>query len=121
MPTVGHGPGFALPCNHKASATCMTEILNSTVVVRRRWNDPQSAKVPLTALRELAIKDNPGGICGRIPRPFPYARGWCDQLIEGHGIHACDPATAPHELQLCVVERDNSAAINAQVRAMLRR
>jgi hypothetical protein len=46
----------------------MTEKLNSTVIVRRRWNDPQS-----------------------------------------------------HELQLCMFEGDNSAELNAQVRAMLRR
>jgi hypothetical protein len=96
----------------------MTEKLTLTVIVRRRWNDPQSAKVPLAALREFVIKNDPGGVCGPIPRPFPYARVWCDQLIDGHGIHACNPATAPHELQLCVVESDNSAELNAQVRAM---
>jgi hypothetical protein len=99
----------------------MAEKPISTVIVRRRWNDPQSAKVPLAALRELVIKNDPGGICSLIPRPFPFARVWCDQLIDGHGIHTCDPATAPHELQLCVLEGDNSAAFNAEVRAMLRR
>lgn len=90
-------------------------------VVRRRWNDPQSAKVPLAALRELVIKNDPGGICSPIPRPFPCARVWCDQLIDGHEIHACHPATAPHELHVYVIEGDNSATLNAQVRAMLRR
>jgi hypothetical protein len=29
--------------------------------------------------------------------------------------------TAPHELQLCVLETDNSVELNAKVRAMLRR
>jgi hypothetical protein len=75
----------------------------------------------LSALREFVIKNDPGGICTPIPRPFPYARVWCDQLIDGRAIHLCEPATAPHELQLCVMETDNSAEINAQVRAMLRR
>jgi hypothetical protein len=41
--------------------------------------------------------------------------------MEGGAMHLCQPATAPHELQLCVMETDNSAEINAQVRAMLRR
>jgi hypothetical protein len=91
------------------------------VIVRRRWNDPHSAKVPLAALRELAIKNDPGGVCGPLPRPFRYARVWCDQLTDGHAIHACDPATAPHELQLCVLETDNSAELNEKVRAMVRR
>jgi hypothetical protein len=42
-------------------------------------------------------------------------------LIDGRAIHACDLATAPHELHLCVLETDNDAELNAQVRAMLRR
>jgi hypothetical protein len=99
----------------------MNEELISTVVVRRRWNDLQSARVPVAALRELVVKNDPGGICGPIPRPFLYARVWCDQLMDSHGIHTCDPGTAPHELQLCVVESDNPAKFNAQVRAMIRR
>jgi hypothetical protein len=99
----------------------MIEKTELTAIVRRRWNDPHSAKVPLAALRELAIKNDPGGVCSPIPRPFPYARVWCDQLIEGRAIHRCDPATAPHELQLCVIETDNSAELNAQVRALLLR
>jgi hypothetical protein len=91
------------------------------VIVRRRWNDLHSARVPLSALRELVTKNDPGGVCSPIPRPFPYARVWCDQLIDGRALHACDPATAPHELQLCVLEADNSVELNAKIRAMLRR
>jgi hypothetical protein len=99
----------------------MTANSDSIVIVRRRWNDPHSAKVPSSALRELVIKNDPGGVCSPIPRPFPYARVWCDQLIDGGAIHACDPATAPHELQLFVLETDNTAELNAKVRDMLRR
>ncbi|HTB89478.1 MAG TPA: hypothetical protein VK743_16060 [Steroidobacteraceae bacterium] len=99
----------------------MAHKTDSIVIVRRRWNDPGSARVPLSALRELVIRNDPGGVCTPIPRPFPYARVWCDQLIDGRAIHLCEPATAPHELQLCVMETDNSAEINIQVRAMLRR
>jgi hypothetical protein len=99
----------------------MPDNADSIVVVRRRWNDPRSARVPMSALRELVVKNDPGGICTPIPRPFPYARVWCDQLIDGRAIHLCEPATAPHELQLCIMEADNSAEQNAQVRAMLRR
>jgi hypothetical protein len=99
----------------------VTERTDSIAIVRRRWNDPHSAGVPLAVLRELVIKNDPGGVCGPIPRPFIYARVWCDQLIDGQAIHVCDPATAPHELQLCVMETDNSAEISARVRALLRR
>jgi hypothetical protein len=99
----------------------MTDSSDPIVIVRRRWNDPHSARVPLSALRELVTRNDPGGVCSPIPRPFPYARVWCDQLIDGGAIHACNPATAPHELQLCVLEIDNTPEINVQVRAMLRR
>jgi hypothetical protein len=91
------------------------------VIVRRRWNDPHFATVALSALRELVIKNDPGGVCSPIPRPFPFARVGCDQLIEGRAVHACDSASAPHELQLCVLDADNSAELNIKVRAMLRR
>ena len=94
--------------------------IDALVVVRRRWNDPRSAKAPLGALRELLVKNDPGGVCGPIPRAFIYARLWCDQLIDGDAIHSCDPASAPHELQLCVNEADHSAALNLQLRALLR-
>jgi hypothetical protein len=80
---------------------------NPTIIVRRRWDDTESARVALQHARELAIKNQPGGICGPIPRPFLFARVWCDHLIEGADIHACDPRSAPHELELCVLERDN--------------
>lgn len=95
--------------------------IDTLVVVRRRWNDHRSAKAPLAALREVVIKSDPGGVCGPIPRPFLYARIWCDQLIEGEAIHNCEPAMFPHELQLCVNEADNSAALNSLVRALLRK
>jgi hypothetical protein len=93
---------------------------NPTIIVRRRWDDPQSARVALQHARELAIKDQPGGICGPIPRPFLFARVWCDHLIEGADIHTCDPRSAPHELELCVLERDNPD-VYATLRARLRR
>ena len=98
-----------------------TSKADSFAIVRRRWNDPHSAKVPFAALRELVLKNDPGGVCSPIPRPFPYARVWCDQLIDGHTIHACNTLTAPHELHLCVIEADNTSELNARVRGMLRR
>jgi hypothetical protein len=91
-----------------------------TVTVRRRWDDPESARVGPQHLRELAIRDDPGGVCSPIPRPFLFARVWCDHLIEGAAIHTCDPRSAPHELELCVLERDNSD-VYAALRARLRR
>jgi hypothetical protein len=95
---------------------------NPTIIVRRRWDDPHSARVALQHARELAIKDHPGGVCSPIPRPFLFTHVWCDHLIEGASIHTCDPRSAPHELELCVLERDNAdayAALRARVRRSL--
>ena len=89
--------------------------------MRRRWNDSQSAGVAITALRELTVRNDPGGICGPTPRPFLYARVWCDTLVDGAGLHACDAASAPHELELCILERDNGAENYGRLRALLRR
>jgi hypothetical protein len=93
---------------------------NPTIIVRRRWDDSEFARVALQHARELAIKVQPGGICGPIPRPFLFARVWCDHLFEGANIHTGDLRTAPHELELCVLERDN-ADVYAALRARVRR
>jgi hypothetical protein len=98
-----------------------TDTAEPLVTVRRRWNDPHSAIAPLSALREVVIRNDPGGICAALPRPFPFARVWCEALIGGTSIHPCDPATAPHELQLCILEADNSSQVNARIREKLRR
>jgi hypothetical protein len=98
-----------------------TDTAEPLVTVRRRWNDPYSAIAPLSALREVVIRNDPGGICAALPRPFPFARVWCEALIGGTSIHPCDPATAPHELQLCILEADNSSQVNARIREKLRR
>ena len=90
-------------------------------VVRRRWNDPQSARVRAAHLRELRILGDPGGVCAPIARPFLYARVWCDHLLDGEGLHVCDAATAPHELELCVLAQDNDADLYARVSSRLHR
>ena len=91
------------------------------VVVRRRWNDPLQAQAPLRGLREPVFKNDPGGVCSPKPRPFLFARVWCDALVDGGAIHACDAASAPHELELCVLEKDNPAALYAALRGRHRR
>ena len=91
------------------------------VTVRRRWNDPQSARLPLDALRELTVRNDPGGICGPTPRPFLSARVWCDHLDGGAELHPCDPATAPHELEVVILERDNEPATMSRLNALRRR
>ncbi len=96
-------------------------VREAQVTVRRRWSDPQSLRVPLQALREFAIRNDPGGICGPLPRPFLTARLWCDQAGADIPGHDCDAATAPHELELVILERDNPPDLMARLRALRRR
>ncbi len=91
------------------------------VIVRRRWNDPCCAGIALPALKDVFIKNDAGGVCRPTSRPFPYVRVWCDQLLDGQRIHLCDPSTAPHELELCIVESDNTPEVNSRLRSLLRR
>jgi hypothetical protein len=56
-----------------------------------------------------------------MPRPFLYGRAWCDHLVDAQQLHACDAASAPHELELCIVEQDNAPDAYAQVMRRLRR
>jgi hypothetical protein len=101
--------------------TPAAELSDTLVVVRRRWNDPQLAQVPFGSLRDPVVKSDPGGVCSPIPRPFLFARVWCDALVDGGPIHACDGRSAPHELELCVLEKDNPAPIYAALRRQGRR
>ena len=95
-----------------------TETVRSTpaddlVTIRRRWNDPASARAPRNALRDLRIRSEPGGVCGPLERPFLHARVWCDHLVGDQALHRCESATAPHELEVCILERDNAPALYA--------
>jgi len=91
------------------------------VVLRRRWNDPESARARIGQLRDLKVRSDPGGVCSPVPRPFIYARIWCDHLTGGARLHACNPITAPHDLELCVLEADNSSGVYAAVKLRLGR
>jgi hypothetical protein len=86
-------------------------------IVRRRWNDPAYGYVQLGCLREVRLRNDPGGVCSQLPRAFLIGRLWCDQLAENVGLHVCKSATAPHELEVCVLEVDNGPELLAQLRA----
>ena len=87
------------------------------VTIRRRWDDPRSARVALEHLRHLRLRNDPGGVCNDFARAFLAARVWCDQLVVNEGWHLCNPATAPHELEVVVLEADNGAQLMASLRA----
>src|SRR5262249_9594181 len=83
-----------------------------TVIVRRRWNAADSAEVSVDSLWELHFRDEPGGMCRALPRAFLFARVWCDKLPEGTLLHQCrQEPPPPHELLVCILRSDNTAAL----------
>ena len=94
---------------------------NIPVTIRRRWDDRASARVRLADLRDVRIGNDPGGMCAAAPRGFLRARLWCDRLSSDGGVHPCDPASAPHELEVCALEVDNSRATIALVNRLRQR
>lgn len=90
------------------------------VVVRQRWDAPGSAAVLPELLRDLHVRNEPGGVCGALPRGFLHARLWCDQLPPGALGHVCRAESKPHELLVCILPHDNAAALLERLRAQAR-
>ena len=90
------------------------------VVVRRRWDDPRAAEVPLDSLWDLFIRSEPGGVCGALPRSFLYGRVWCDKVSAATLGHSCVAESRPHELLVCVLPTDNLAEFYQRLRVRAR-
>jgi|SRR5689334_3424278 hypothetical protein len=81
-----------------------------TVVVRRRWDGAETARVNTDSLYGFHVRSDPGGVCRALPRGFLFARIWCDKLQPGALGHACREGQAPHELLVCILPADNLPA-----------
>lgn len=91
------------------------------VVVRRRWNGADTATVAAGSLSDLHVRDEPGGVCGALPRGFLYGRVWCDKVPVGWLGHSCREESRPHELLVCVLPNDNPQDLHERLRARTRR
>jgi hypothetical protein len=90
------------------------------VVVRQRWNSADIAQVPPECLWDLHVRDQPGGVCGALPRGFLHGRLWCDKVAAGFLGHSCHLESRPHELLVCILPNDNPAALLERLRAQAR-
>ena len=91
------------------------------VIVRRRWNAPDSAEISVDALWDLHFRSEAGGVCRALPRAFLSAYVWCDKIPAGALSHQCraDPP-APHDLLVCILPTDNSATLYEDLRRKAR-
>lgn len=90
------------------------------VVVRQRWDGADIAEVPAESLWDLHVRNQPGGVCGALPRGFLYGRVWCDKVSPGALGHTCRAETRPHEILVCILPNDNPAAVLDGLRARAR-
>jgi len=92
-----------------------------TVLVRRRWNSPSIAKVPVEALWDFHLQNDAGGVCGAFPRAFLFAHVWCDKFASGELGHFCREGPPPHDLLVCILPADNPEALYETLRDRTRR
>jgi hypothetical protein len=104
-----------------AETTAPVQGAPEQVVVRQRWDAPGSAAVRPELLRDLHVRNAPGGVCGALPRGFLHGRLWCDQLPPGALGHVCHAGSRPHELLVCILPHDNATALLDRLRAQARR
>jgi hypothetical protein len=90
------------------------------VAVRGRWDGAQVAEVPPGSLWDLHVRNQPGGVCGALPRGFLFGRVWCDKVSPGFLGHVCRAESRPHELLVCILAGDNPATLVQRLRAQAR-
>jgi hypothetical protein len=88
-----------------------------TVTVRRQWNDWRRASVHIEDISGLHLTDVSGGVNARAPRAFLHGYVWCSAFIEGEVAHSCRHGSGPHNIKVCVVQKDNEKDIYAALRA----
>jgi hypothetical protein len=96
-----------------------SEDAEDSVWVRRHWNDFRNGRVLLTSMRHFHFREISGGVRARSPRSMLYARIWCDRLVEGEIAHSCGHGPGPHEVLVCIVQRDNSKALYKRLLTMV--
>jgi hypothetical protein len=85
------------------------------VIVRRRWNSSETAAVSAECLWRLHVRNEPGGVCGALPRGFLCAYVWCDKLPTGAFGHV-PGSNCPHDMLVFILPVDNAAALFERLR-----
>ena len=91
------------------------------VQVRRHWNDYHILSVPLDELRDFHFRSSSGGVARRSPRPMLYARMDCTAIPVGSDFpHSCEHGPPPHEIVVCITQKDNGKALYQRLKASAR-
>lgn len=85
------------------------------VVVRRQWNDYRQATYRLEDFSGARWDTVSGGVQATATQPFIHGYVWCDAMIDGSLGHSCQHGAGPHHIKVCVVKKDNAAAVYAKL------
>ena len=81
-----------------------------SISVTMEWNGWQSATTRLTNLREVHWHQPKVA-----PHPMSLAHISCADILSGELPHACDPSTAPHRIQVCILRSRNIRSTYAEL------
>ena len=87
----------------------MPPIEELTISITAGWNDWRSAEVRLDDLCDVHWHQPSGA-----PRAMVCASISCANIAGSRLSHACDPATAPHLIPVCILRSRNVAASYAE-------
>jgi hypothetical protein len=92
-------------------------MVDETVTVRRQWNDWRHATVRIKDIGGLHLSDTSGGVHARSPRAFLHGYVLCDSFIDGEVAHSCRHGSGPHNIKVCIVQKDNTKQVYAALKA----
>ena len=80
------------------------------VRVRRDWDDCRIGTVRWSDLGNPRWDMVSGGTQTRTPEPFVHGYVMCDR-VRGDIAHSCIHGPGPHNIKVCIVEKDNSRQV----------
>ena len=80
------------------------------VRVRRDWDDHRIGTVRWSDLGNPRWDMVSGGTQTRTPEPFVHGYVMCDRVM-GDIAHSCIHGPGPHNIKVCIVEKDNSRQV----------
>ena len=82
----------------------------ASVRVRRDWDDCRVGTVRWSDLGNPRWDMVSGGTQTRTPEPFVHGYVMCDR-VRGDIAHSCIHGPGPHNIKVCIVEKDNSRQV----------
>jgi hypothetical protein len=94
----------------------MDDNRETTVTVKRQWNDHRRATFRIDDLDGLHWATVSGGVKAVAPQPFVHAYVQCDDKIDGELAHSAAHGPCPHRIKVCLTKVDNQDVWNEVLR-----